>query len=647
METKIKTWLKLIESKIDELSPDELNFVKAIIQELQETGQSSKLFAIWNRDYERRPVSIEQFLNDDYYVGKEGKSLWPKNKELLYDVFNPASHYVEVILTGSIGWGKSTVAVIGMAYDIYRMSCLRSPQTFYELGTSSNIVYGVYNVVKSKAKGAAFAKLKNLLDESPFFKEEFPRNLDRNSEIDLPKNMAVKFGSQDLHALSEDLFSIILDELNFMRGAEQGQAYKLYTSTRRRVASRYAIFGRILGRMWLISSKQDTTDFLDKHINDQMNNPEVKIADQCEYKIKPAHTYSGNYFYVLIGRESERSKIFEDLTEEEVKSYDKLGFIVEKVPLMYYNDFKENLEDSIRDICGIATYGSRPWIAFREKIFECAIDCPTEHPFTKSSIILDFRNPLDIADDIFDYKVVSKIEFSMRRPKLNPNSYRYIHVDLGLTGDSAGIAMAHVSPGNMKTVKVRYGGEVRMYTTGIIVDFMMKFDPPTASEIDISAIIKFIIDVQKYGYQLGQVSWDGFQSRQGIQELIKSGVNAKLQSVERSVEPYEMLRAVILAGAIKYYKYEPFLDEAVYLQKGEKGKVDHLKGKSKDVSDAVCGAVYACMTNKMEIKIAQAAPDMLVKSVSDLPSSLRDAIKHDHLIDPEEEGYDEFIGVME
>ena len=44
------------------------------------------------------------------------------------------------------------------------------------------------------------------------------------------------------------------------------------------------------------------------------------------------------------------------------------------------------------------------------------------------------------------------------------------------------------------------------------------------------------------------------------------------------------------------YNYEPFNDEWFYLQHiKEKRKVDHVVGKSKDVSDAWVGAIQNCI----------------------------------------------------
>ena len=79
-------------------------------------------------------VSIEQFLEDDYYFGKIGKDLYPENKEDLIDIFDPRNTYLEIILAGAIGWGKTFLACIGLSYIIGQLSAYNNPHKW--LGAS-------------------------------------------------------------------------------------------------------------------------------------------------------------------------------------------------------------------------------------------------------------------------------------------------------------------------------------------------------------------------------------------------------------------------------------------------------------------------------------------------------------------------------
>src|ERR1039457_1493161 len=72
--------------------------------------------------YVEIPPTFEQFIEDDYFMGRRlGKGkLWPIWKDVLMGIFpHPIySQYREVVLTGSIGSGKTTAAAAGVCYDL-------------------------------------------------------------------------------------------------------------------------------------------------------------------------------------------------------------------------------------------------------------------------------------------------------------------------------------------------------------------------------------------------------------------------------------------------------------------------------------------------------------------------------------------------
>ena len=90
------------------------------------------------------------------------------------------------------------------------------------------------------------------------------------------------------------------------------------------------------------------------------------------------------------------------------------------------------------------------------------------------------------------------------------------------------------------------------------------------------------------------ISYDGFQSRESIQILRKTGIRAEAISVDRNLEPYEYLRSALYQGRLAMVDSEPLRLELAQLElDAKRDKVDHPPRGSKDVADAVCGAVYA------------------------------------------------------
>jgi hypothetical protein len=178
----------------------------------------------------------------------------------------------------------------------------------------------------------------------------------------------------------------------------------------------------------------------------------------------------------------------------------------------------------------------------------------------------------------------------------------YIHIDLALNkdgkGDHAGIAMAHFDGWEENTIT----GEKQKK---VVVDLAEKIGAGNTGEIRFEDIRNKVYTLKKKGYNIKKVTLDQFQSADTIQTLKSKGIRAEYQSVDRTVEPYQTLKELIYSGRIKCHKSEDLRDELRRLEITKANKVDHPPGGSKDVSDAVCGAVYAVMqASHSEIGIA-------------------------------------------
>ena len=84
------------------------------------------------------------------------------------------------------------------------------------------------------------------------------------------------------------------------------------------------------------------------------------------------------------------------------------------------------------------------------------------------------------------------------------------------------------------------------------------------------------------------------------QILEDKGLDCEVLSVDRNTAAYDTLKEKMYAGKLKCYRYEPFLEELSRLELREGVKVDHPPSGSKDVSDAVAGAVYKAVQHSAE-----------------------------------------------
>ncbi len=408
-----------------------------------------------------------------------------------------------------------------------------------------------------------------------------------------------------------------MDEVNFMRerrdkdrGIIAGQAYDLYNATHARIMSRFIRpGGTIPGVMLLMSSRKAQTSFLEERLKKAKGMSNTYVSDYPLWVVKPKSKYTLPKFRVEKGDRIAQSRILEE-GEKARPGAD----MVEGIPGEFKPAFIEDIDEALRDIAGVATFNVSPLIRDRESIFDAIRDALV-HPFTKTEVVIDYKDDV-LLDEYFVVSTACRIEESHWRPRLNPKSSRFMHGDLSLSGDCAGIAMGHVS-GLVRREKTKPDGtrSVVEYPF-IIIDFMLRINPPVASEIDLSKIRAFALYISKL-YPLAMITFDGFQSADSKQLLQKAGFDARLQSIDRDDKPYLAVRSAHFERRIATYSYEPYIGEVLDLQRDvKKQKVEHPTratrgGKgSKDVSDAVAGVVFACLNDARAVAGASVIDEM-------------------------------------
>lgn len=200
---------------LEELSPEEKEYLAQIIGEMSKNGKSETLDDLWSADFYEKPVPILEFLTNDDYLGRSLKD--PEGHLTIYDywveklqkMFNPSEDnpIQEVALSGCIGSGKSTCAVIGMAYFLYRLLCLKSPASYYRLATNSTIALAFFNVTLNQSYGVGYAKLQNYCKESPWFMRH-GKVLGRTNPTYYPDNIDILVGSKNEHFIGHDIFCL-------------------------------------------------------------------------------------------------------------------------------------------------------------------------------------------------------------------------------------------------------------------------------------------------------------------------------------------------------------------------------------------------------------------------------------------------------
>ena len=610
---------------LDELSRVEYEYVVDILGELSHRGQSDTLENLWKIDYKELPVSPKQFFLDDYYLGAVGRGLYDANVKELCHVLDPARQYMELICTGSIGWGKSTIAVLACIYKLYHCLCLRNPAEYYGLVSGSLLVTMFFGIDMMRAGVSLWGKLASYLGLSPYFtKKGFVNEKGlADYKIIFPRSEGIEMrtGSLPKHALSLDTVGGVLDEMEFRVNKKspdygsENKAYELYRNVRSRIVNRFP--NQVPGLMCVVSSAGTSSGFMVRHIEKVADDPRVYVASHSAYEVAP-HKYSGKTFRVEIGDELYSSRL---LLDDEVA---REGAHIEHVPVEHREDFDRNLDEAIQDICGVTTVGTAKLIANRVRMYEC-VDVERKNPFLREVIELGIMTSgHDISDFLEKEKIASYyVDSILHRhvPLVNPNVVRFVHVDMAESHDCVGLVMGHLKGFKEYTIEGDVEGLARMRDADlsvmngkfknrdardardafdrvvhhpvVYIDLALGIYPPEGDQIDFTKVSEFLFFLrQELGFKIGSLTTDQFQSTHLRQIHAKAGVKTKTFSVDRDDKAYLDLRNAFYHGCVEMYNHEKLVEELKDLEYDRyRRRVDHTEGGSKDIADCLASVV--------------------------------------------------------
>jgi len=165
----------------------------------------------------------------------------------------------------------------------------------------------------------------------------------------------------------------------------------------------------------------------------------------------------------------------------------------------------------------------------------------------------------------------------------------FVHVDLAQKHDHAAVALSHVGgwgyiDGNDKIRNLR-GVQPK-----IVVDLVKYWTPRSDQPIDLKDIYDFILDIHRAGFKLKLVTFDRWNSTQTIEDLRAYGIKAEVLSV--ALPHYTDFLIAVNEGRVDGPDVELLKTEMLELRIMKNNKVDHPRKGSKDLADAVAGAIY-------------------------------------------------------
>lgn len=591
-------------SILDKLTPEERDYTLKILNDIS-SGNDTTYNNLLLEDYDEIPVDIYTFLHDDRYLGKgltddEGRfTLFPYWENLLIEIFpdnlKPAS-YNTLALTGAIGLGKSTMMVITGCYELYRMLCLKDPYIYYGIQPIDVITFALINITLDAAQGVAWSKMQNLIQMSPWFMEHGSVNRSSTSPTWVPpKGIELIYGSKPSHIIGRALFWCGQDEVSFRQNMDvekqKAAASELVNSAAMRMQSRFMRGTVNPTLLVLASSKRTEQSFLETWIDTKKKNESktTRVVDEPQWVIRTDKD-SPHKFKVAIGNKFLPSEILPlDIREDECQSYIERGFRLLDVPIGYYENFQDDIDQALTDIAGISTSSTSNYIS-GEKITQCKTESFV-NPFTKEIVELGTNDQ----EELYDFFDIEKIPESVRNKPL------FIHLDMSLTGDKTGIGGVFID--GMKLQGSESSEEIAKVQPEMYfqLGFVVSIKAPRGQQVSFEKTRNFIYWLKEQGLKIKGITSDTF-ARSGVeQDLLAKGYNYSILSVDRTnngiCEPYAFFKNCIYERRLKLPRKGVNLltEELVGLKRNNNnGKVDHDPSgiNSKDSADGVCGALY-------------------------------------------------------
>jgi hypothetical protein len=516
----------------------------------------------------------------------------------------------EIILQLGKGSGKDFVSTVACAYIVYKLLCLKDPARYY--GKPSGDAIDIINVAinAQQAKNVFFKGFKTKIEKSPWFAGKYNAKAD---SIEFDKSITVYSGHSERESHEGlNLLLAVLDEISGFAsevgtGNEQGKtAENIYKAFRGSVDSRFPDLGKVV----LLSFPRYQGDFISKRYEDVIAEKET---------IEKKHLFIMNEDLP----HDDPSNQFEISWEEDTI----LSYKVPKVlalkkttwdvnPTRKIDDFKlafyTDLGDAMMRFACTPTFASDAFFKQKDKLEKC----------------MTLRNPVDNFrrfDESF---------------KPDPEKIYYIHADLAQKHDKCAVAIAHVD----KWVNIQVIKDYQQVAPMVIVDAVAWWEPKAEGPVNLSEVKQWIINLRRQGFNIGVVSFDRWQSFDIQQELKAVGIKTDTVSVAK--KHYEDLAMMVYEERVAIPRIPLLLEEMSELKIMKNTRVDHPRKKSKDLADAVCGAVFGAISHtpkdsnhEIEIhtwststRLAEKQKAMVELDNKEMPSDVRDFLDRLNII---------------
>jgi hypothetical protein len=537
------------------------------------------LDALKSDNFAERPVDAKTFVEGEAYLGQ------PPLSQVQYDIVEAMSQIYkledlvelmgdtegrryynkytknEVILQLGKGSGKDFTSTVACAYIVYKLLCLKDPARYF--GKPSGDAIDIINVAinAQQAKNVFFKGFKTKIEKSPWFAGRFYAKAD---SIEFDHAITVYSGHSERESHEGlNLILAVLDEISgfaseVSTGNDQGKtADNIYKAFRASVDSRFPDLGKVA----LLSFPRYPGDFISQRYDAVIADKEV-VTRKHRFVMNPElpEDQEGNYLDI-------------EWDEDTIVSYKYPGMFALKRPTWVVNptrkidDFKlaffTDMGDAMQRFACVPTFSSDRFFRQEDKIREA----------------MSIRNPLD-TNRRFDESF-----------KPDPDKTYFVHADLAQKHDKCAVAIAHVD----KWVNIQIGRDYQQVMPIVVVDAVAWWEPKVEGPVNLSEVKQWIQNLRRLGFNIGMVSFDRWQSFDIQNELKQVGMRTETVSVAK--KHYEDMAMLVYEDRLVMPAIDLLFEELIELKIVKQNRVDHPRKSSKDLADAVCGAIFGAISH--------------------------------------------------
>jgi hypothetical protein len=537
------------------------------------------LEALQDDHFNEMPVDARTFVEGEAYLGQ------PPLSDIQYDIVEAMSQIYrkedlinimgeekgtqyynkytknEIILQLGKGSGKDFTSTVACSYIVYKLLCLKDPAKYF--GKPSGDAIDLINVAinAQQAKNVFFKGFKSKIERSPWFAGKYYAKAD---SIEFDKAITVYSGHSERESHEGlNLLLAVLDEISGFAsevgtGNEQGKtADNIYKAFRGSVDSRFPDLGKVV----LLSFPRYPGDFISERYDDVVAEKEV-IERTHKFTINP-----------LLPEDSPDNTFEISWDEDQITSYKYPGVFALKRPTWEVNPtrkiddfmiaFMTDLGDAMMRFACVPTFASDAFFKQADKVRAC----------------MTLRNPVD---------TFKRFDESF---KPDPTKKYYVHADLAQKHDKCAVAIAHVE----KWVNIQVINNYEQVAPIVVVDAVAWWEPKVEGPVNLSEVKQWIQNLRRLGFDIGMVSFDRWQSFDIQNELKQVGMKTDTVSVAK--KHYEDMAMLVYEERLAMPAIDLLFDELTQLKIMKNDRVDHPRKKSKDLADAVCGAIFGAISH--------------------------------------------------